>query len=270
MQSYNTLLTLSALLDSSDGICVVQNEHLHRACVGALGLERPTFGDMNGVAATQLAGVLLPSATRDAIGGGRGDPGPGGHRRVSLLHDVTRAMCAHPSARILSLRSVPTMPPKSVDFTTFTWPSLIKRARQMLLTGTTLEEGLDWGLEPGARGAARHATRCLDAMLFLRGDGADVADASPLADPRLYPRWSPRPLTVAWSPARFNRYEMSATLLSNCQTPCPPIGRMLARAYQMHAAGAYTHQYGEHGVGPGEFEEAFARVEDVLAAYRAI
>ena len=75
VQSYNTLLTLSALLDSSDGICVVQNEHLHRACVGALGLERPTFGDMNGVAATQLAGVLLPSATRDAIGGGRGDPG---------------------------------------------------------------------------------------------------------------------------------------------------------------------------------------------------
>ena len=107
-------------------------------------------------------------------------------------------------------------------------------------------------------------------MLFLRGDGADRADASPLADPRLYPRWSPRPLTVAWSPARFNRYEMSATLLSNCQTPCPPVGRMLARAYQMHAAGAYAHQYAEHGVGPGEFEEAFARVEDVLAAYRAI
>ena len=269
VQSYNTLLTLSALLDSSDGVCVVQNEHLHRACVGALGLERPTFGDMNGVAATQLAGVLLPSATRDAGGGGGGGGGGHGHRRMMLLHDVTRTMCSHPSARLLSLRSVPTMPPKSVDFTTFTWPSLIKRARQMLLTGTTLEEGLDWGLEPGARGA-RHATRCLDAMLFLRGDGADAADASPLADPRLYPRWSPRPLTVAWSPARFNRYEMSATLLSNCQTPCPPVGRMLARAYQMHAAGAYAHQYAEHGVGPGEFEEAFARVEDVLAAYRAI
>jgi hypothetical protein len=48
-------------------------------------------------------------------------------------------------------------------------------------------------------------------------------------------------VTVAWSPAPFNRYEMSAALLSNCQTPCPPIGRMLGRAYQMHAAvGMYT------------------------------
>ena len=48
------------------------------------------------------------------------------------------------------------------------------------------------------------------------------------------------------------------------------IGRMLARAYQMKDAGAYLHQYAEHGVGLGEFEEAFARVEDVLAAYRTL
>jgi tubulin delta len=45
---------------------------------------------------------------------------------------------------------------------------------------------------------------------------------------------------------------------------------MLARAYQMKDAGAYLHQYAEHGVGLGEFEEAFARVEDVLAAYRTL
>lgn len=38
----------------------------------------------------------------------------------------------------------------------------------------------------------------------------------------------------------------------------------------MHAAGAYAHQYAEHGVGPLEFEEAFSRVEDVLAAYRSM
>ena len=31
VQSYNALLTLS-LLDVSDGVCVVQNEHLHAAC----------------------------------------------------------------------------------------------------------------------------------------------------------------------------------------------------------------------------------------------
>ena len=45
---------------------------------------------------------------------------------------------------------------------------------------------------------------------------------------------------------------------------------MLARAYQMRAAGAYAHQYAEHGVGDAEFEQAFGRVEDVLATYRAL
>lgn len=223
-----------------------------------------------------------------------GGGGGGGGRPLMLLHDITRSMCCHPSMRLLSLRSVPVMPARSVDFTTFTWHALLKRTRQMLLTGTTLEEGLDWGLEPDAAAgggfgrttasavgggspfsmpsssSSRLATKCLSSMLFLRGRGADTADASVLSDPRLYPRWAPQPLTVAWSPSPFNRYEMSATLLSNCQTPCPPIGRMLARAYQMHAAGAYAHQYAEHGVGAGEFEEAFGRVEDVLAAYRTM
>ena len=271
VQAYNTLLTLSSLLDSSDGVTVVQNEELHQTCVKLLGVERPTFGDMNAVAASQLAGVLLPAARRDAAGGVPGGGGSG--RRLANLHDLSMDLCCHAKTRLLSLRQTPTMPPKSVEFTTFQWPSLLKRARQMLLTGTTLEEGLDWGLEPGAnmtRAAGRVATRSIASMLFLRGKDADVADATPMADPRLYPTWSPSPLTVAWSPTRFNGYEMCATTLTNCQTSCPPIGRMLARAYQMRDAGAYLHQYAEHGVGVDGFEEAFGRVEDVLAAYRTL
>jgi len=237
-----------------------------------LGVERPTFGDMNAVAASQLAGVLLPAARRDPAGGVPGGGGSG--RGLANLHDLSMDLCCHSKTRLLSLRQTPTMPPKSVEFTTFQWPSLVKRTRQMLLTGTTLEEGLDWGLEPGAvTGRAvtgRVATKSIASMLFLRGKDADVADATPMADPRLYPTWSPSPLTVAWSPTRFNGYEMCATTLTNCQTSCPPIGRMLARAYQMRDAGAYLHQYEEHGVGVDGFEEAFGRVEDVLAAYRTL
>ena len=264
VQSYNTLLTLSALLDASDGVVVAQNDQLRLTCVKQLGIERPTFDDMNAVAAKQMAGVLLPSVRG-------GDARENVFRRSHLLHDLTRDVCQHPSARLLSLRQAPVMPDASVDFTTFTWPSLLKRTRQMLLSGATLEEGLDWGLDPNAPGVGhkRH-TKCLAASLFLRGSGSDAADASAVSDPALYPRWAPSPCAVQWSPARFDGKEMSCTLLSNCQTPCPPIGRMLARAYQMRAAGAYAHQYAEHGVGDAEFEQAFGRVEDVLATYRAL
>ena len=54
-------------------------------------------------------------------GGGGGDGGFVSGRPLMLLHDITRAMCCHPSMRLLSLRSVPMMPARSVDFTTFTW-----------------------------------------------------------------------------------------------------------------------------------------------------
>jgi tubulin delta len=278
VQSYNTLLTASALLDVSDGVVVAQNDQLRLTCVKQLGIERPTFDDMNLVAAKQIAGVLLPSCRRDAranggvlVGAEAPRNGPGVGRRAHLLHDLTRDVCQHPSARLLSLRQTPVMPDTSVDFTTFTWPALLKRTRQMLLSGATLEEGLDWGLDPNAPGVGhkRH-TKCLAASLFLRGAGADAADASVLSDPALFPSWAPSPCAVQWSPGRFDGKEMSCTLLSNCQTPCPPVGRMLARAYQMRAAGAYAHQYAEHGVGDAEFEQAFGRVEDVLATYRAL
>ena len=278
VQSYNTLLTASALLDVSDGVVVAQNDQLRLTCVKQLGIERPTFDDMNAIAAKQIAGVLLPSCRRDAranggvlVGAEAPRNGPGVGRRAHLLHDLTRDVCQHPSARLLSLRQAPVMPDTSVDFTTFTWPSLLKRTRQMLLSGATLEEGLDWGLDPNAPGVGhkRH-TKCLAASLFLRGAGADAADASVLSDPALFPSWAPSPCAVQWSPGRFDGKEMSCTLLSNCQTPCPPIGRMLARAYQMRAAGAYAHQYAEHGVGDAEFEQAFGRVVDVLATYRAL
>jgi tubulin delta len=45
---------------------------------------------------------------------------------------------------------------------------------------------------------------------------------------------------------------------------------MLGRAYTMYSAGAYVHHYAEHGLGRDEFEDAFSRVEDVLAAYRSL
>lgn len=278
VQSYNTLLTASTLLDASDGVIVAQNDQLRLTCVKQLGIERPTFDDMNAVAAKQIAGVLLPSVRRDScanggvmVGADAAGNSPGVGRRAHLLHDLTRDVCQHPSARLLSLRQTPVMPEASVDFTTFAWPSLLKRTRQMLLSGATLEEGLDWGLDPAAVGAGRgRHTKCFAASLFLRGLGSDAADASLVSDRELFPKWVPAPCAVQWSPSRFDGKEMSCTLLSNCQTPCPPIGRMLARAYQMRAARAYAHQYAEHGVGDEEFEQAFARVEDVLATYRAL
>ena len=240
---------------------VAQNDSLHKTCMKQLRLPRPTFTDMNSVAAKQLAGVLLPSANREVgengglirMGDDKNGGGPGmmdtktknarNGRKTHGLHDVVTDVCCFPAARLLSLRQLPVLPQKSVEFETFTWPGLLKRTRQMLLSGTTLEEGLDWGLEPtggstekrdGKTPGRRNAyTKCFASSLFLRGGNSDLVDASAVGDPCLYPPWVPKPCSVNWSNSKFDGKEMSVTLLSNCQTPCPPIGRMLSRAYQV-------------------------------------
>ncbi|MEW5301945.1 MAG: hypothetical protein WDW36_004769 [Sanguina aurantia] len=66
VQPYNTLLTLSHLADLSDGILLTENEALHRVCTKMHNVKRPSFQDMNGVAARALASVLLPSTHRPA------------------------------------------------------------------------------------------------------------------------------------------------------------------------------------------------------------
>lgn len=91
-----------------------------------------------------------------------------------------------------------------------------------------------------------------------------------LTDRALYAPWAPMPLSIAQKPDRFGRCEMSASLLANSSCAVMPVQRMLGRAYTMYSAGAYVHHYAEHGLGRDEFEDAFSRVEDVLAAYRSL
>ena len=101
----------------------------------------------------------------------------------------------------------------------------------------------------------------------LSSQDAAVADLSALSDRALYARWAPEPLRVACHPARFGRCDMSAALLANASCGAAPAARMLSRAYAMYATRAYCHQYATHGLELLDFEAAFARVEDAVAAY---
>lgn len=57
---------------------------------------------------------------------------------VNLFGDIVEGLCCHPAYRMLSLRSIPQMPAASLDFTTFTWTAILRRLRQMQITGTGL------------------------------------------------------------------------------------------------------------------------------------
>lgn len=68
MQPYNSILSLSHLHRVSDGVILVENEALQATCQKLLNIQRPSFVDMNSVAAKNLASVLLPSTVRQPEG----------------------------------------------------------------------------------------------------------------------------------------------------------------------------------------------------------
>lgn len=189
--SYNTILSMAHLLDVSDAVCVIENEALHAACVKSLGIARPSFTDLNQVVARSLAQTMLPSRRTDMP------------RGLRLLSDVLSHVAPHPSYKVLSVRSVPQVPPKSMDFTTFKWDATLKRLRQMQMTGSAIEEGLNWYMTPGRKGM----NKTLATLLTVRGPGAaDVDVDSMFRDPLLYSTVHPDPFQWTYSSAAFSRY----------------------------------------------------------------
>ncbi|GIL96721.1 hypothetical protein Vretimale_2529 [Volvox reticuliferus] len=297
-----------------------------------MGIARPSFADMNGIAARALVSVLLPSQSRGSYRGGGHAPspnrggagagsaaGPVGSPELQLpalrrtggtagrgvgsegtaagsevagprfssasaascsppntspLADLVSHLCCHPAYRMLTLRAIPQMPPSSIDFTTFTWPAILKRLRQMFVTGSVLEEGMDWSVMPhspasgsAALGAGPRANRAVANWLVLRGQGAGEVDVADFADPALTAAWAVDPLSVSYNSSKFGRCLMSASLLSNDRRCVGPIQRMLEHAYGMLESRAFVHQYETYGMGVSDFQACFARVEDIAQRY---
>ena len=267
VQSFNTLLSLGGLLEASDGVLLASNQELHRVCQKRLGLARPTFADLNAAAARALSSVLLPCKVGDGRGGGA-------RRAARPLGDLLEHLCADRGGlKLLSLRSLPLVPPKTAAFGTYSWDSMLKWLRQMAVTGWHVDEGLDWGRQaPGQHGGWPIGRSAAD-YLVLRGRGASAVDPAAFRARGAYasaPAGGREPLLVASCERGFGGHTVAASLLSNCQTCVAPTQRMLQRARAMYTAGAYVHQYERFGLERGDFEAAFEAVEGTMAKYCAL
>lgn len=142
-----------------------------------------------------------------------------------LLHKQTvMQVAAHPSFRLLSLRTAPQVAQDSVKYTTFQWNGILKRLLQMFITRSACSEKLDWSIDVGSPGVVQgfrgKCNRSAGSYVCLRGLFAAQADVSCLAAPGLYPAWLQDPLVASASTAAFQGYEMSCTMLSADQVRC--------------------------------------------------
>ncbi|KAM9853630.1 tubulin delta chain [Aulostomus maculatus] len=265
VQNYNSVLTLAHLYQLSDAVLVHENDTVHRICSQLLRIKHISFGDINKVIAHQLGSILQPALTADSHGAYSRNP----------LGELVSALACHPEYKLLSVSTIPQMPRSSIAYSTFIWPALLKHLRQMLISNAKMEEGIDWQVRPPA---ASERTRTLTGpgfntslanLLVLRGKDVFSAETGDFEDAALYTSWlsSHDAFNVWKSSVPFNKYEKSATLVSNSQALLRSLDLMVGKAWNMFASRAYIHQYVRFGISEEDFLDSFTCLEQVISSY---
>jgi tubulin delta len=267
VQDYNSLLTTAHLQSSCDSVILLQNEQFHRVCSQLLHLKEVALSDINKAMSHSLASALQPTVPFDAHHLRDVDSMVYGRCRLSALSSV---LCPHPQFKFLSVKTIPQVPDSSQPYSRFMWAGLLKHLRQMLITDSSTDEGMDWALHPPSTFSGRRINTSLSNVLILRGNELDSADTSVLSDPQLYSRCTPSSCTCSvWgSNQAFNHYEKCCTLVSNSQSCVKPLENVCAKAWSMYSARAYVHQYEKYGFTDEDFMSSFAAAEQILEDYK--
>ncbi|XP_060115174.1 tubulin delta chain [Heteronotia binoei] len=272
VQNYNSVLTLSHLYQTSDALLVHENDAIHKICAQLMNIKQISFQDVNQVIAHQLGSIFQPAYSSDRAF----------QYSRSPLGDLMEALVPHPEFKMLGLRNIPQMSENSLAFSTFAWPGLLKHLRQMLIANAKMEEGIDWQVRPPLLGLpssqkqspnrTAHFNTSIANLITLRGKDVQAADLGGFRDPALYTSWlsAPEALTTWKTPRTFNKYEKSASLVSNSQFLLKPIDGVVSKAWKMFASKAYVHRYTKFGIGEEDFLDSFATLEQVIASYTSL
>ena len=309
VQDYNTILTTAHLQKSSDVIFLMHNDQLHKVCSKLLLLKMISFTDINQVVCLSLAGLLQPAVKFEHFKEFKTDPDhPGAYLHQKSIFDpllysecslseLQAILCPRKDYKFVTVKSIPQVPDRSQAYSSFLWSGLMKHLRQMLITDSPIEEGIDWTKSLGGQDAPpsfvsydqstghsctiqsdkiaqiHHGiNKSLSNLLILRGNELQSADPSPFYDPRLYSQSVPKSCTSSvWCNNRsFNGYEKSCTLVSNSQGCVHLLDNICCKAWSMFSARAYVYQYTENGLSHEDFLESFACVEQLLKNYASI
>ncbi|XP_008935685.1 PREDICTED: tubulin delta chain isoform X2 [Merops nubicus] len=142
--------------------------------------------------------------------------------------------------------------------------------------------GIDWQVRPprlGTSCSSSHPTNKLPQfntsianLVILRGKDTHSTDLGSFQDPSLYTSWiNPQDAFNAWkTPRAFNKYEKSASLVSNSQFLLKPLDNVVGKAWNMFASKAYIHQYTKFGIEEEDFLDSFTALEQVISSYTSL
>ncbi|TPP61654.1 Tubulin delta chain [Fasciola gigantica] len=250
---------------------------------------------LNALASHQTAGLLQPVAQRNSFGTSFC------RRRLS---STIIDLCGHPDYRLLRLRCLPYLGFESRPFATETWSQLARHGRQMLLTGSSAEDRMDWSLMSTGTDAIRRFQQThlplLSCVSVLRGQDAmeHVRDPIEFAHESTHGLFGSNRSSFGKSDSSsvvrghgrpFMNYPRSLFLASNgggMRFPEPTeitdahaasngdttasLRYAASRAWEMFASRAYLHQYERYGLSTELLMDCFAMVEQIAHDYGSL
>ncbi len=145
VQDYNTLLTAAHLQRVSDVVLLLENDQVHKVCSKLLKLKEISFKDINSVVCHSLASVLQPCMRFDHYNHSTTSGFDSMLYDMCSLSALQENLCPTPTHKVLTLKTIPQMPDTSREYTRNLWSGLLRHLRQMLITNSSTEEGMDWG-----------------------------------------------------------------------------------------------------------------------------
>ena len=250
VQSYNAVLTLAHIMDSSHGIFLAENDTLSEICQRVHSSKRPRFEEMNEVAMHGLSGALLPSKMRPVQGQHSVKYSPGSCTRI--VADILSAVCPHSHQKLLKCLSIPQIGSPSLDYASFDWNTQIRQVLKLV--------------QP--KKFDKRPSQSFAHFLTLRGRKSLCPDVHVFEEESLYAYGRTR-LGVAYSPIPFRGFESSLSLITNAQSNILPVVDAASKAKQMYRSKAFLHPYLRYGLDRPSFEQAFHFIDDhVISHYR--
>lgn len=112
VQHYNSLLCLSKVSSSANGILLFENEVARDLCKSMRKIARPTLEDINATLASNILPVILPKLKQDG-------------RAIATLHHDVAHLCSHPDFKFLDTKLTPQTSAASVEYTFDSWRYII-------------------------------------------------------------------------------------------------------------------------------------------------
>lgn len=258
---YNTILSLSHLNDSSNGIVTFYNEYLVNQCTQLYKDSDFNLDEINSIVAKQLCTLFHP------------------YNGASLIPDYIQKLIPIPSLKLLSMKSFPYvkhLPQECLYEPLIPWKSVLTRLKSLLVTNSEHlwdNQNLTRTFSESKQNSKSYF-RALSNIVMCRGEGAGSAQsyAQTFNSDVLYSRQS-------MTPSRFmylfdNRpvygQKQFSCVVTNSAIFINKLNDIADKSWNFYTKNAFIHHYEKYGLNEKELSISFLKIEHILKHYQSL